>query len=331
MKILLFEYITGGGLIDHTLPSSLVNEGKIMLNAIANDFGRISNVDVYAFRDYRLGSNTTPDHEIAIKPGRTHTEEIELLFKDIDAVLIIAPETNDILTSLCEEYSNYTFTLLNSTVDAIRLTSNKLDTYQYLLESDVVQIPTYHQGEINEIRANKYVMKPIYGVGCENLFIARNHDDVVNKLEKLGYENFIIQPFLTGIHASICLLCWDGESHILSVNEQCIKEEQDTLVLKGCRVNAFDKSRFEPFCKNLIQAFPGLRGYIGVDILITENEIILVELNPRITTSYVGLRDALGINPAKLMLECFNQKKLISFEATKSNCITVNIENDRAA
>ena len=35
MNILIFEYITGGGLVDEVLPASLVKEGELMLNAVA--------------------------------------------------------------------------------------------------------------------------------------------------------------------------------------------------------------------------------------------------------------------------------------------------------
>ena len=38
MNILIFEYITGGGMIDCVLPSSLVREGDLMVNAIISDF-----------------------------------------------------------------------------------------------------------------------------------------------------------------------------------------------------------------------------------------------------------------------------------------------------
>jgi len=331
MKILLFEYITGGGLIDHALHLSLVHEGEIMLNAVANDFGRISDVNVSTLRDYRLSSNPISTHDITIRTGQAYAEVIDGLNKDFDALLIIAPESNNILALLCENYSNQEFTLLNSNASAIRLTSNKLDTYHYLLNSEIVQIPTYHQNKIKDINADQYIMKPIDGVGCENLFILKSYDELVNELKKHEDVEFIIQPFVTGTHASLSLLCWDGECQLLSVNEQCMIEEQKSFVLKGCRVNAFDKNRFKSFCNKLIQEFPGLRGYIGVDILITENEIILVEINPRITTSYVGLTDALGVNPAELMLECFKQQKLISFMETKNNSITVKIKGNRAA
>ena len=44
------------------------------------------------------------------------------------------------------------------------------------------------------------------------------------------------------------------------------------------------------------QALPGLRGYIGVDLVLTESEPVVIEVNPRLTTAYLGVRSALGGN-----------------------------------
>jgi predicted ATP-grasp superfamily ATP-dependent carboligase len=46
----------------------------------------------------------------------------------------------------------------------------------------------------------------------------------------------------------------------------------------------------------------GLRGYVGVDVVLGEREAALIELNPRLTTSYLGLRAAFDQNLAGLAL-----------------------------
>ena len=55
------------------------------------------------------------------------------------------------------------------------------------------------------------------------------------------------------------------------------------------------------------RALPGLRGYIGVDVILTESEAVVIEVNPRLTTSYLGVRAALawrrgGANIAGLVI-----------------------------
>jgi len=50
------------------------------------------------------------------------------------------------------------------------------------------------------------------------------------------------------------------------------------------------------------QAIPGLWGYVGIDLVDTADGPQVIEINPRLTTSYCGLASALGINPAARVL-----------------------------
>jgi predicted ATP-grasp superfamily ATP-dependent carboligase len=45
-----------------------------------------------------------------------------------------------------------------------------------------------------------------------------------------------------------------------------------------------------------------LFGYVGVDLIATDSCPVVLEINPRLTTSYVALKDALGANPAAQVL-----------------------------
>ena len=51
----------------------------------------------------------------------------------------------------------------------------------------------------------------------------------------------------------------------------------------------------------MVTACPGLDGFIGIDVILTEEGPVVVEINPRVTTAYAGLRQALGLNPATLL------------------------------
>jgi tyramine---L-glutamate ligase len=45
---------------------------------------------------------------------------------------------------------------------------------------------------------------------------------------------------------------------------------------------------------------------VGVDVMIdTENDtVFVIDINPRLTTSYVGLQQAMAYNPAQLIVDC---------------------------
>ena len=331
MKTLILEYITGGGMVDQELPASLVQEGGLMLSSAVNDFKDLASVQVITLRDYRLSPRNITDHDIVVDPHQSCVEVIHGLLDSLDAVLIIAPETDNVLTKLCTTFINCELQLLNSTIQSIKLASNKLATYKYLQRFNFPQIPTYLPTEIESFSADKYVLKPEDGVGCENLYLFNEQNKIIEIAREHVNKNFIVQPFIEGNHASLSLMCWEGDCILLSCNEQDIVVQDNKIKLIGCDVNAFSDIKFVEFSKSLVRQFPGLRGYIGVDVLITDDEILLVEINPRLTTSYVGLKQALGINPAELTLQCFIHKKLPEFNASSDYTVTVNLEANRAA
>ncbi len=90
---------------------------------------------------------------------------------------------------------------------------------------------------------------------------------------------------------------------LLSVNRQRIQRQGNTLTLQGCDVDTIliDK-KFEQLAAQLAHAIPGLWGYVGVDFLICEAGIRVLEINPRLTSSYASLSGTLGINPAERVL-----------------------------
>ena len=57
---------------------------------------------------------------------------------------------------------------------------------------------------------------------------------------------------------------------------------------------------------------PGLIGFVGIDILINNNKIYIVEINPRLTTSYVGLYETIGCNMIDLLINHKYIKNVIS-------------------
>ena len=341
MNVLIFEYITGGGLIGEVLPASLVKEGELMLNAIARDFAELSDVQVSVLRDYRLQSSRF-DYEHVVNHESNISTMISSMEASIDALLIIAPETNAVLSYLCEIYASYDFILLNSPHRSVALVSDKLKTFNYLQDYNIPQIASYALDHVHDIHDGitenidtkliaKRVIKPKDGVACENIRVLASNDSIENVLETKDLNNYLVQPYVHGQSASLSLLCWQGECLLLSVNIQTIEEDENNFELKQCIVNALERDKFYEFSKNLIKALPELRGYIGVDIIITEKGVLLVEVNPRLTISYVGLKSAIGINPANLILQTFIDEKLPQVDLISGQTVTVEVGEDRAA
>ena len=57
--------------------------------------------------------------------------------------------------------------------------------------------------------------------------------------------------------------------------------------------------------KNILSATE----YGELDFILSEKGPCVVEINPRLTTSYIGLNEALGETPATYILNAFNNNK----------------------
>ena len=60
------------------------------------------------------------------------------------------------------------------------------------------------------------------------------------------------------------------------------------------------------------EATNGLRGYVGVDMILTDEEPVIMEVNPRLTVSYVGLRKTANFNPAEAIINAVTGRRLPS-------------------
>jgi tyramine---L-glutamate ligase len=64
--------------------------------------------------------------------------------------------------------------------------------------------------------------------------------------------------------------------------------------------------QFDLLAQAIAHALPDLNGYIGVDLMVEEGDsptLTVLEINPRLTTSYVGLQQATGLNISAELLK----------------------------
>jgi predicted ATP-grasp superfamily ATP-dependent carboligase len=114
-------------------------------------------------------------------------------------------------------------------------------------------------------------------------------------------NRWIVQPWIEAEALSLSALFNDGQACLLSVNRQRVTRQGGRLKLEGCEVNALPDhdQRYATLVNRIAGAIPGLQGYVGIDLLKTNDSLKLLEINPRLTTSYAGLRPSLAINPAE--------------------------------
>jgi predicted ATP-grasp superfamily ATP-dependent carboligase len=238
-----------------------------------------------------------------------------------DAVLIIAPETAQTLRSLVELVEKTNKVSLNCESNTISKVSNKIGLYHILKKNNLATPKTLSFGvnddlaEVKQTIKNKLsyplVFKPEVGVSCSGLSIAKEESQLQTAVEKIKAEsaenNFVVQEFIKGESASVSLLCAKGKVVAISLNQQTIRARspEEASCYKGGLVPFDHPLKQDAFAiaEKVVGCFEGLKGYVGVDLVLAKDRIFVVDLNPRLTTSYVGLSQVAKFNVAEAIVE----------------------------
>ncbi|MDD2724551.1 MAG: ATP-grasp domain-containing protein [Methylovulum sp.] len=323
MKILIFEYITGGGFNRQELPTGLIKEGRLMLQALLANFAELEPIELTVMLDSRLASHFDTEYldTVIISPEQNPHEVFNRLIAECDAVWPIAPEFDGILQNLCLAVAAQAKVLLAPPAGAVALTGNKYFTYQRLIENNIATVLTQLSDQA-EFTAGEWIIKPIDGAGCGDSFILTNPEDFAD--HAIRSAQFIIQPHLNGDKTSLSCLFKNGECWIVSVNKQGFKIIERQYQLTEIIVNSQPISEnYQKLAGQIAQAFPELWGYVGIDLIETAEEIRVLEINPRLTTSFAAIQAALGLNIAQLTLQLLYGQPVI--KPTINQAITLNL------
>lgn len=303
MKILILEYITGGGMRRESIPPALAREGRQMRDALALDLLAVAGVELALPHDNRLAPPPTDPRieQIAIAANTPFNALWLNAIRRCDATWPIAPETGGLLERLCRDVEQAGKRLLNCPSAAVRVAASKLATARRLAECGLPAAHTVPLLEWKPTPNRPFVIKPDDGAGCEG---ARFIDDPARFDPPKDAEHWVAQDLLDGDSLSLSALFADGKARLLSCNRQQIKRHGGGFTLQGCRVNAVADTdgRWQALTDAVARAMPMLWGYAGIDLILTAQGPVILEINPRLTTSYAGLRQATSENPAALTL-----------------------------
>ena len=321
------EFITGGGLCAEPLPESLAKEGAMMRDALLLELSSLP-YHVSTTVDARLNNPTHCVECIKIERGDDIWQVWQRQMQAADAVWLIAPETDGVLhyftqiatlqpqglspqniSAKADDACLKGKLLLGCGLESIEITSDKLETYLALKQANILTIATYTyqnwpKGE------GAWLAKPNDGAGCEDTVY---YDNAENLMQWLVLHNklltHVIQPYKTGVPASISCVIHGGKAQLLSCNTQIIEINHHALSYKGSIINGMREywQVFERLANEIASAMPSLAGYVGIDVIVNDHSVYVLEINPRLTTSYAGLREATGVNPAELIINTLTQ------------------------
>ncbi|MFZ5790387.1 MAG: ATP-grasp domain-containing protein [Pseudomonadota bacterium] len=309
MHVFVCEFVTGGGFAGAPLPESLCREGDMMLQALVKDLAELPQIELVAARDGRLPDPGLPCTLVRIGESEDPWAAWRRIMADADAVWPIAPETDGLLERLSTLVCERGRRLLGSPPAAIRLAASKRKTAAQLAAHGIAAVPTLPllSALADGLPPSNvgWVVKPDDGAGSEDTLLFYNAADIGSwAASRRDIARFAIQPYLPGAAASLSLLCCDGQVALLSCNSQDVCIEGGRFHYRGGVVGGAEDRRavYEPLAARIATALPDLWGHAGIDLVEASDGPVVLEINPRLTTSYVGLRRALGANPAAPVL-----------------------------
>lgn len=309
MNLLVYEYIcaTLDDRPEAEAPraASLMAEGRAMLSAAAIDCAAISGADVRTLLSHRFPKNDRLDGLATRCAANEEETQFRRLAEWCDYALVIAPEFDRILETRCRWAVECGAKLLGPSPETVALCADKLALAKVWEQAGVPTPPTRPFDP--SAFAPPVVVKPRDGAGAGSTFRFRDRQQLQNYRP---HGEAIIQPFIVGgTPFSVSYLIGPSQNIALIPCRQDIQIDLSTGAMSYCGgATSHSPSpemqlvlkRVESIANRAVAAVPGLRGFVGVDVIFDSDTAI--EINPRLTTSYVGLRQIADCNLMELLI-----------------------------
>jgi predicted ATP-grasp superfamily ATP-dependent carboligase len=325
VRLFVSEYVCSGAWPERELPPSLAREGRAMLLALLADLAAVPGLSLCTTWDARLGEFPSMSAVACASPLNVDCMSIQRsadesglfrrLARDWEATYVIAPELDDSLTGRVQAVLDVGGRSLNATPDAIAACSDKWETFRRLSAAGIPTVPTarFDSGVTSLPFDAPIVLKPRFGAGSQHTFLIHDVDQLRAAAAHFPADKptaeAVFQPYIVGKSRSVAAIFHsDGTLRELwPIGEQRLSDDGRFTYLGG-RL-PMTRSEFGSRISDLIRQFSrviaGLHGYIGFDVIVPEQPDatpLIVDINPRLTTSYLGYRALSDINLAGRIL-----------------------------
>jgi|GEM_PF-3455337 len=302
MKILVLESNSG---LRRMVDPNLFPEGFAMLKTFVEEFKEGGFEVITTLHPEFEEFKSWIDADNIFESG----ELDEAIGIDPDAAFVIAPEGE--LELINRRLRRNDIPVLGPDEKCIGRVGNKWDTYRSL-KARIPQPETWNEYPETE---RHLVSKPKFGAGSEKVEITSSKPDEDSPTD------FIFQKEVNGVHASCCILMGKKGGRILSVNGQRIVERNGQLEYRGGSIPI--KSRGEVNCSEMalkVARKLNVVGYSGIDMVFGD-ENYFIELNPRATTSFVGLARVLQENLGELLVNTLLKERSVPDTRLEGCCM----------
>lgn len=288
-----------------------------MLRAVAADFGCIFGMQVTTLLDER---------SIAV-PGcqcrRIAMSKEPDAFRDsaecADATLVIAPEFGNLLHERSRWVLERGGRLLGCSPDAIRVTGDKAELAAHWQRLNVRTPATAAAAHALPTTVGPpWICKPRDGAGSQATFLVRHASEWPAVFARARAEwlpgDLLVQQYVPGTAASVAFLAGPGQCVPLMPAMQNLSEDGRFHYLGGQTLPVPLHDRAVRLARSAIAGICGLQGYVGVDLVLgaakNGSEDYAIEINPRLTTSYLGSRALCRENLAQAWLDVLQGNKV---------------------
>ncbi|MFN3987999.1 MAG: ATP-grasp domain-containing protein [Rhodocyclaceae bacterium] len=324
-KILVYEFISAGGLGDSLASSSppasaeapsLLAQGVAMRDALVADLLAaglsVSVADA--------GLAPLPPDCAAASPLRSGpaapTDWLAGVAADFDLVWVIAPECGNQLARLRDAVGSQRW--IGCDADTLRIATSKRATRERLAAWGIATphapgaaargTPPSTTKATQAVQAHhpRWVLKPDDGAGSEDTRVFADFASARTaflRAQAAGRSGplMTLESWIPGTPLSLSLLCRRDGCEVLSVNRQRVAPNAaGQVIYAGVDIQAEPVTpEHLALARRICQALPGLRGFVGIDLVRADDGgLHVIEVNPRLTCAYAGLAQKLGRNLA---------------------------------
>lgn len=254
MNVLLAEYATAHD-------PALAPEGAAMLSVLHKSFERCG---------YQV-----------MMPGKGDFEsEIERIAPTCDMGLVIAPD--HLLARFTQVLEQHTHNL-GCGFMTVALCANKVQT-EKILRLHTIAVPP-------EATGGKQVIKPVKGCGGQGVRISEAVPDTGEYAQQyIEGEHYSVSLVANRVIGDACQYFTGKPPLVLAVNRQYIETDtRGSIHYRGGEtpVHPLREAEMLGIARTTVEVL-GCQGYCGIDLVVAD-KIYVVDVNPRITTSLVGI------------------------------------------
>jgi predicted ATP-grasp superfamily ATP-dependent carboligase len=294
---------------------ALRREGQAMLQALLDDLRQAPGVHAVTLLHASLPLQ--PPCEIHRVDEAGHLQRFAQLAGDADGTIVIAPEIGQLLLGHVARVEQVGGRLLGPNSNAVALTGAKDLLADWWRRRAVPTPPLARFTGVGQPARFPLVLKPRHGAGSTATFLVRRPEELAVCLAQARADgcgdDWIVQDFVEGQPASVAFLIGQAGTIPLVPATQHLSADGRFHYRGGTLpLPAPLAARATALGRRAVDGLPGLRGYVGVDLVLGPAEDgsldFAIEINPRLTTSYLGLRALARSNLAGAWLAALRGK-----------------------